>query len=84
MIRRIMALCDGNPGALRVLADLAQTLGLEALDIVEANGLRGSDIWVAFKDWAKEDYATLWMGLAGKDPEMLAAVERERHPEATP
>lgn len=73
-----LELAAGNPGALVVLMALRAGHDSKSVVAMDDLGFRGSDIWVAYKDFAGEDLAKLTTALACRDPEMIAMVERER------
>jgi hypothetical protein len=53
LLEAIEAMAEGNPGAASVLTELFERKGMGALDsfkALDALGLYGSDIWVAYKD----------------------------------
>jgi hypothetical protein len=62
----IMAMCDGNPGCIRVLADLfrltpeidrASALeGFGPITMLDEFGIYGSQVWVLYKDMCNEKY----------------------------
>lgn len=81
MVERLAALSEGNPGAIRVLREmLAVGCGSADFGRLEAGGLTGSRIWVAYKDYAGQDVALLIDTLReveGVDMKgMLAVVDR--------
>jgi len=48
---RVIKLCAGNPGALRVLIDLVSTQKPDRmLEPLEAQGVQGPGIWILYKD----------------------------------
>jgi hypothetical protein len=51
----IISLCEGNPGAVRVCADLWKQAGNEPLEKLKAKGIRSHKIWELFKDQCGED-----------------------------
>ena len=51
----ILQLGEGNPGALRVCADLWLQAGKEPLEKLESQGIRAHKIWELFKDQCGED-----------------------------
>lgn len=74
----IVEMSEGNPGALSVLAglfkepeDLVVILGLDDMNI------RGTQIWVAFKDFADRDLHVLRWSIMDRSPEMVEIVNRE-------
>jgi hypothetical protein len=79
LVAASIVLAKRNPGALQVCLRLAEQDGaFDAFLALNDLGFRGSDIWVAFKDFAGEDLGKLQAGLASKDPAMVAAVEAVR------
>ena len=55
----IMDRCEGNPGALRVLADILKEKGPEVYGKVAHNLGKGSEIWLKYKDECGEDLDAL-------------------------
>lgn len=75
----IVKMCEGNPGALSVLMELAKrgTDGfITMLDLDDMN-LRGPAIWVAYKDFCAHDIDKLTAACRSRDPEMVKAVNQE-------
>ena len=51
----IIDICEGNPGGLTVLIQLVELCGEEAInEVAKCEGLRGSEIWLLFKDENKQ------------------------------
>lgn len=73
-----VAMAEGNPGAMNVIHQLGEQWGLLATSvlivILDRMNIRGSQIWVAYKDFAGGDLDRLAMAIAQKDPEMVAKV----------
>jgi hypothetical protein len=59
---KIWALCGGNFGAVKVVADMV-TRYPNALQLLEESGLRGANIWLACKDFGDGTYQTLYVNL---------------------
>lgn len=59
-----LTLGKGNPGALRVIIDLAQQHGEQPIIALGELGITGSDIWLLFKDVNGEDYGRMAESLA--------------------
>ena len=74
MESRIIELAKGNPGAFTVLVELILINPL-LLEILEELDIRGPQIWVAFKDWAKKDMNKLSEGIMNRDPEMIETTK---------
>lgn len=74
----LILLSEGNPGALRVLAQLFERDGgfIDVLHLDDMN-IRGSQVWVAFKDFAKEDWATFTKAIRERNQDMIRAVNEE-------
>ena len=54
----VVAMCDGNPGALTVLCDLYEKKGSDAIWLMchlDDAGVYGSHIWLAYKDVCHEN-----------------------------
>lgn len=74
----LVTLAEGNPGALRVLMQLlAGDGGLFDLLHLDDMNIRGTQVWVAFKDFAKEDLAAFRVAIRKRDPEMIRVVNAE-------
>ncbi len=74
----LLPFIEGNPGAMRVLADLAQKIeGIEfwtlVLDLDDMN-IRGAQIWVAYKDVCGEDLNALVQRVRDRDPALAEAI----------
>lgn len=76
----VVAMAEGNPGAMRVILDLLQGAGggsfMEVLILDDMN-IRGTQVWIAFKDFAKEDMATFVAAIRKRDAEMIRVVNEE-------
>lgn len=77
-IELFMAMAEGNPGALSVVTKLSERWGALATSILivilDRMNIRGSQIWVAYKDFAGGDLDALALAITRKDPEMVAKV----------
>jgi len=73
---------EGNPGAISVLGRLmiVPTGLMSILDLDDMN-IRGSQIWVAYKDYCGEDIDILTHSLTSRDGDMVKCVniETARH-----
>lgn len=64
----VVKLSDGNPGAVTVLMKMLQDpMNLLAILLFDTFSIYGSNIWIAYKDYAKEDINVLISAL--RDPE---------------
>ena len=76
----IVLMSEGNIGALNVLMDIVNKYPADhiiyLLHLDDMN-IRGSQIWVAFKDWAGEDLAKLIAGIESRDREMVEWVSSQ-------
>ena len=79
----MLLIARGNPGALTVLMQLSQmgAAGVSTIIKIGDLGLRGSSIWVAYKDFAKQDIQALIIAIMSEDPVMLEAVRLNLTPE---
>lgn len=76
----ILKMGEGNPGALRVLLDLLQKGQVPAfnamLDLDDMN-IRGTQIWVAYKDFAGENLDAFQAATRSRSATMVTVVNRE-------
>lgn len=77
LIDVVVRMAEGNPGATTVMAGIlkhAPDLGIVYLLHLDDMNIRGSAIWVAFKDHCDSDVAKLVECLTTRDPDMVATV----------
>lgn len=76
----IMHLCNGNPGGLNVLMMCVTNTQYTKRTIphILDLDLRGSDLWVVYKDLAKGDLETFAKMLEEKDPNVIAYINENR------
>lgn len=71
----IMMMSEGNPGALNVLIELLKDeMGLIDILNLDDMGMRGSQIWVAYKNHCKCDLEALKKALRDRDQALVDAV----------
>jgi hypothetical protein len=76
----IVKLCAGNPGAIRVCTELVKTGGDDPFKgfmlLLDADdmGLKGSSLWIAYKDHCGQDINKLADSLRSRDKAMIATV----------
>lgn len=72
----VIKMAEGNPGALTVLCQLMER-GMEGLmkilDLDDMN-MRGSQIWVAFKDYSGQDLSVLIGALHERSQDLVDKV----------
>ena len=75
----ITKLCEGNPGALRVLMELANDGMPGFLSMLDADdmGLKGPAIWVGYMDFAKQDLRAFQEALRNRSQEMVDVIRAE-------
>jgi len=76
----LLPFVEGNMGALRVLTDLSQKIqGIDfmmfVLDLDDMN-IRGSQIWVAYKDVCNTDLDVLIKRVKGRDATLAEAINK--------
>lgn len=78
LLEAAVLLGEGNPGALTVLRDLLadRETAFTILHLEDMN-IRGSQIWVAYKDHCKCDLGTFVKACFERDPAMVATVNQE-------
>lgn len=64
--KRIETIIEGNPSAFRVCISMHEEFP-DGLELLEASGLRGSEIWVAYKYLGDETPGTLYWNLQNPD-----------------
>lgn len=78
----VLALADGNPGAVRVLAELSSKHGLITLSTVgmwlDEAGIYADDIWVGYKEHCGCNIDTFFECVSNADPAMLVPINEYR------
>ena len=78
LINMAVKMAEGNPGAVRVISKILEDQGgLFFLLDLDDMGMRGSQIWVAFKDYCGQDIEKLKQCLRDRDKKMVETVNRE-------
>lgn len=74
----VVELSAGIPGAINVLARVwhhgGDNVFFSVADGLRALNYKGSDIWLAYKDWAREDLETFMLGVFTRDGDMQRVV----------
>ena len=74
----VIDMSEGNPGALQVLMDLlSDPTGFVLLMTLDDMNIRGTQVWIAFKDYAKEDMAVFIEAIRTRKQEMVDVVNLE-------
>lgn len=75
----IVSMSEGNPGAVTVIAQLLKDkdMGLIFLLNLDDMNIRGTQIWVGYKDYCKEDIDKFREAVKKRDPEMVAKINAE-------
>ena len=77
-LQLLMKMSEGNPGAATVLAQLFQTdLGIMSVLSLDDMNIRGSQIWIGYKDYCKQDIDKFKQAIQARDPEMVAVINKE-------
>jgi hypothetical protein len=66
-IDTILRICGGNPGAINTCSRLVQAGHAETVLAMERLGLRGPDVWIAYKDLGDVTLETLVETIASAD-----------------
>ena len=81
LVDMIAVMSEGNPGAISVLTQISKkdvaTRGFVDILHLDDMNIRGSQIWVAYKDFAKEDIDVLIKALKDRDSKMVDVVNEE-------
>jgi hypothetical protein len=73
----IILMSEGNPGALTVLMSMLQkdeTTGFASLLHLDDMNIRGTQIWVGYKDYCGEDMDKFLKCVMGRDKGMVAKI----------
>lgn len=76
----VTEMSEGNPGALTVMMDLISKnpdSGVFTLLHLDDMNIRGSQIWVGYKDYAGEDIAKFEEAVIARNPEMVNIINME-------
>ena len=76
----IVTMSEGNPGAIRVLSEIIQRPGGEGLILIlglDDMNVRGSQVWVGYKDHCGEDIDAFAKAIKTRDPEMVAKINEQ-------
>ena len=76
----IDAMSEGNPGAIRVCCEIVKASPLDGfitLLHLDDMGVRGSQIWVGFKDFANENLEDFVAAVFRRDPEMVRKINEQ-------
>lgn len=79
-------MAEGNPGGLTVMMDLVEHLGVEKgmlriLSLDDMN-IRGSQIWVGYKDHCGSDIEVFAQAILDRSQDMVDTINREcYHPD---
>lgn len=77
----IIKMSEGNPGALTALVEVVKAdpvMGFMDLLHLDDMGMRGPQIWVAFKDHCKQDLAAFVKAIRERDQAMVDTVNASR------
>ena len=84
----LVLMSEGNPGAITVLNKVLEAqpeMGFLTLLSIDDMNLRGSQIWVAYKDHCKEDILLFLELIRERDQAMVDAINASQGlPEGTP
>lgn len=77
----LLKMANGNPGAVVGLIELLKIhdiRGLVAICTLDDLGIRGSDIWIGYKDYCKHDAHKFLELIIARDEEMISFIKRVR------
>ena len=66
----IIDMCEGNPGGLNVLMMLVTNGRPEMVVTLNEMGIRGSQIWIAYKDHCDQNLMELILRIGIRDPSL--------------
>lgn len=72
----IVKMAEGNPGGLSVLIDMLKANPLNLLEMLSLDdmNIRGTQIWVGYKDYCGEDLEKFLAAVKSRDPEMVKVI----------
>lgn len=74
----MVKMSEGNPGAITVLMQLMkEPIGLMDVLTLDDMGIRGSQIWVGYKDYCKQDIVKFKEAIKVRDTAMIAVINAE-------
>lgn len=77
----IMKMCEGNPGGLNVMMAMLEKNHLDAVMLflsLDDMNIRGSQIWVGFKDHCGQDLDTFIKAIEDRDQAMCDTINNCR------
>jgi hypothetical protein len=77
LIDLLATMAEGNPGALNVLAAIAQSQVEDAMLIplhLDDMNIRGTQIWVGYKDYCKQDLKKFMEAARSRDEGMVEVI----------
>jgi hypothetical protein len=79
LVEMIADMSEGNPGAINAIMICTKERP-EAPAIIWTSGLRGPQIWLAYKDYAEYDPIKTIEAIDNKDPELAKLLKKRGHP----
>ena len=78
-INLLVEMAEGNPGGLNVLASMLKENEDNLMCIMHLDdmNIRGSQIWVGYKDHCKEKMEDFIKCIKARDPEMIKTINNE-------
>lgn len=78
----LVLLSEGNPGAARVLVEIYKDGpdGFLALMDLDDMNIRGSQIWLGYKDFAGQDLGKFISAIKSRDPELVRTINENTMP----
>lgn len=76
----LLKMAEGNPGAITVLTAILDTYGNEGLMLIlslDDMNVRGSQIWVGYKDYCGEDINKFVQCINDRDRDMLNTINSQ-------
>ena len=72
---------DGNPGAMQVMLKISKSMPPEhfgyLVGALEDHKIIGPKLWLAYKDYARENIDTMATGIIKHSPELREAIRAE-------
>lgn len=76
----LMVMSEGNPGAITVLSEMLKSdeaLGFFLILGLDDMNIRGTQVWIGYKDYCGQDINKFIEATKNRDPEMVRVINQE-------
>lgn len=79
IVELMVEVSDGNPGAVTALAEMMNE-DVAAIFAIHSSGLRGPQLWLAYKDYGKYDARKTLDAIQEKNERLVAVLDENGYP----